>query len=198
MRADAAIVTFPNRIAFDATFPTALIENWDSFAVGTMFANGSTVNGITYNSSTGVATVDDSFFPTTPPNSLGRPNGGLFFFSDGDTMTFGFPTPIIAFGIDINTFETLPGGYTATTNLGDVAPSVFDPFPGLTTGQFIGFVSDTPFTSLTIAEVNDESYTLDTLRHVPAAVDGAIPEPYAFLVWAGLAACAAVYARRKF
>jgi hypothetical protein len=43
------------------------------------------------------------------------------------------------------------GAYSATNDLGDVALSFFDPFPGFSTGQFVGFISDTPFSAVTIA-----------------------------------------------
>jgi hypothetical protein len=195
--ARGSIMTFASRAAFDAANPTAIIENWDAFAAGTTFANGSTVNGITYNSSTMVAVVTNAFVTSTSPNGLGRTP--INFFDNGDTITFTFTTPVTAFGIDINTFATAAGSYTATTNLGDVALSVFDPFPSAPfgTGQFVGFTSDTPFASVTIAEVTGFTYTLDTLRRVPSGSTGAIPEPYALLVWGGLAACASIYARRK-
>jgi hypothetical protein len=193
--ADGAIVTFASRASFDAAFPSAMIEDWDSFADGTTFANGSTVNGITYNSSTEVAVVTDTFVPSTAPNTLGRTT--FEFFLGDDTMTFGFSAPIVAFGVDLSTGATTDGSYTATTDLGDVAASVFDPFPGFTGGQFIGFVSDTPFSSVTIAAVTpDFGYVLDTLRHQTGS-GGVVPEPYAFLVWAGLALIAAIHVRRQ-
>ena len=97
-------------------------------------------------------------------------------------MTFGFDTPLEAFGIDVNTFATGNGSYTATTNTGDVIPSFFNPFPGFSTGQFIGFSTDVPFTSVTIAGQSGVPYTLDTLRYSP------VPEPASLLLLgAGLA-----------
>src|SRR5262245_40656711 len=95
---------FPTRAGFDAAFPGAQIENWDSSAAGTTIANGGTLNGITYNSSAGVSVITNQFLATTPPNSLGRtPNQ---FFDSPDTITFSFGSPINTFGIDINTFAT--------------------------------------------------------------------------------------------
>jgi hypothetical protein len=143
--------------------------------------NGSTVNGITYASSQGSALVTDAFFVTTIPNGLGQSSDG--FFEGFDTITFTFAGPAVAFGIDINTFATAPGAYTATTNTGEVGPSVFNPFP--TTGQFIGFSTNVPFTSVTIASPADVSYTLDTLRLV--RVTATVPEASPVL-FGGLAA----------
>ena len=163
--ARAVPTTFASRAAFDAAFPGAQFENWDGFAAGTTFVNGSTVNGITYTSSATMAVVQSTFFVTTSPNGLGRTPGG--FFLSGDTITFGFVTPLLAFGIDINTFAATAGAYTATTDTAQVIASVFDPFPGFATGQFVGFSDTTPFSSITIAATTDFSYTLDTLRASP-------------------------------
>lgn len=150
------------RASFDAMFPSAQIENWDSFPVGTQFANGSTVNGVTYNSSAGVAIVEAQFLNPTPPHGLGRTPNDFFFATD--TITFSFATPINTFGIDINTFDASFGGYAATTNVGEVFVSVYDPFPGFTTGQFLGFSTPTPFTSITVQSVAGFAFTLDTMR----------------------------------
>jgi hypothetical protein len=177
--ANATIVQFLNRSSFDAAFPGAAIENWDSFADGTMFPNGTTVNGITYNSSFSPAQVTNFFLPSTTPNSLGQ--SGDSGFSPFDTISFTFITPATAFGIDINTAFLANGGYTATTNLGDVATSRFNPFPAHSTGNFVGFVSTLPFTTVSITgaaartSVPAEGFSLDTLRVVP------IPEPGAVL-----------------
>jgi hypothetical protein len=49
----AAVVEFASRAAFDAAFPGSIYENWEAYPSGTVFTDGSTVNGITYNSSAG-------------------------------------------------------------------------------------------------------------------------------------------------
>lgn len=163
---NAAVISFSSRAAFDAAFPGAFRETWDTYADGTVIPNGSSLNGITYTSSTGNAVVTNDFLPSTSPNGLGRTP--INFFEGSDSITFTFSGSKIAFGIDINTFATNNGAYSATTNLGDVVGSFFDPFPSRATGQFVGFHSDTDFSSVTIAAAaTNETYTLDTLRAVP-------------------------------
>lgn len=172
-RVEAATV-FSDRASFDLAFPTSVVEDWDSFATGTVFPDGSGSAGITYISSSGNALVTSSYLTTTAPNGLGDDVEG--YFTELDTITFVFASPRSAFGIDINTFASVDGTYLATTDTGEVISSFFDPFPAERTGQFLGFSGMTPFLSVTISvAAGTDAYTLDTLRHVPAAVS--VPEP---------------------
>src|SRR6185295_4481738 len=118
--ASAAVVTYSSRAAFDAAFPGSVYEDWDGFANGTTFANGTGANGITYSSNTGLSVVTSAFLNSSNPNGLG---GAATFFGAGDTVTFTFDFGLSAFGLDINTFAGATGDYTATTNLGDVISS---------------------------------------------------------------------------
>jgi hypothetical protein len=157
-----------------------------------VIADGSTVNGITYSTSTaGDALVTSAFVTSTGANGLGDTVVG--FFQAADTVTFSFASPVSAFGIDVNTFDAVNGGYSGTTNAGDVVLSSFDPFPGFNTGQFLGFSSTAAFTSITIAAPGGFVYTLDTLRYVPAQV----PEPSALLLVGVGLATAGLRRRRK-
>ncbi len=186
---------FTSRSAFDAAVPSALVQNWNSYVNGTVFLNGSTDNGITYNSSNGNALVTSAYLSTSPPNGLGETTNSYFVATD--LMTFSFVTPIKAFGIDINTFNAVNGTFVATTNLSDVAPSGYDPFPGYSTGQFVGFVSNQAITSVTISVpvVNpdiDQSYTLATMRYAAVPVP-----PTVLLLGSGLMGLGLLRFRRK-
>ncbi|MDR7510967.1 MAG: PEP-CTERM sorting domain-containing protein [Armatimonadota bacterium] len=171
-------ITSYNRAGFATATAasTVITQGFDGFAAGTILL---TDGFVSYSASAGTPVISNLFLFTTSPNSLAstKPQGNPFFLPN-ETATFTFAAPITAFAIDINTFATAAGAYTATLDIGDVVNSVFDPFPNFPlfgTGQFIGFISTIPFTSVTIAHTGNESYTLDTLRYVKAATQ--VPEP---------------------
>jgi hypothetical protein len=131
---------------------------------------------LTYSASLGSPIVTNSFLTSTSPNGLGSTSAGFFFANE--TATFTFNAPITAFAIDVNTFANSDGAYTASLDTGDVVNSLFQIFPGFATGQFIGFISDTPFSRLTIAAATGFAYTLDTLVYGDAgAVTAQVREP---------------------
>jgi hypothetical protein len=179
--APAATITGYNRASFSTALSGGTVtgQNFDGLANGTILT---TLNGVTYGASQGSAIVTDTYLTTTNPNGLGSTSAG--FFKSNESATLSFATAITAFGIDINTFAPTAGDYVATINLGNTILSKFDVFPGTSTGQFIGFISDTPFTSVSISPLADPnqssySYTLDSLVYGNAAaiVNAASPEP---------------------
>ena len=126
--ANAAIITFPSRAAFGSGVTGEIVETWDDNAVGTVIPDGGILDGIFYSTSgPDAAAVVDDFLALSQPNSLGDEFDG--FFSTGETISFSFPGPIIAFGISINTLAQGTGAFSATNDLDDVALSFFDPFP---------------------------------------------------------------------
>jgi hypothetical protein len=171
--ANAAPIVFSSRVSFDAAYtaPT-LTEGWDGLAAGTAILNGSTVNGVTYNSNTGGADVLGGYFNTTNPNQLTGHTRGGSGWQFGDTLTMTFPFAVSAFGIDFNTFAAANGAFKATTNMGEVITSFYDPFPSASTGQFLGFSTSMAFTSITIEHsLNVDSYGLDSMRAQAAVPD---------------------------
>jgi hypothetical protein len=171
----AATINSVDRAAFQAAVSGGTItrQNFDSIANGTILT---TLGGVTFGASQGSPIVTNTFLTTTTPNGLGSTSQG--FFGASELSTFTFANPITAFAIDVNTFATTNGSYTATLNTGDVVLSLFENFPGFATGQFIGFVSGTPFSNVTIAATSGFTYTLDTLAFGSAA-GLAVPGPVA-------------------
>jgi PEP-CTERM motif len=195
--ASGAIVTFSDRASFGAAAIGGIVETWDDDAASTVIPDGMLFDGVIYATPTPGpdAKITGLFLPLSSPNTLG--DAADDFFSGSESITFSFPSPVVAFGISFNTFATAAGAYTLTTDLGDIAPSSLDPFPGFTTGQFAGFVSDTPFSAVTVSPVGGVSYTLDDLTFVPGTPIG-VPEPATLiLVGSGLAGLGALAWRRN-
>jgi hypothetical protein len=196
-----AQVVYQDRAAFDINYLTANQENWDTYAALTIIPNGSTLNGITYNTTSGTDLQVNNFYSASSGSqSLAEVNNG--FFSGSENITFTFAKPLSAFAIDINTFSSATGDYTANASNGDVINSYFDAFPNISTGEFIGFSDTNSFTSVTIEAPNGDGYTLDTLQYVDAPVvsnPSVVPEPNTVaLMMVGLLAMAVFTLRRKF
>lgn len=185
--AEATTIPFTDRVLFDtAVFgtPGVAVEGWELYPTDTVIANGSTLNGITYAFASGDGRVAANYLPLSSPHTLGKvATTGPDFFVGGESVGFGFAQPILAFGISINTFATAAGEYQFAAfsggSLVGFASSGLDPFPGLTTGQFVGLISDTPFDFVAFASTGAFAYTLDDLTYV------ATPEPATLLLLAG-------------
>lgn len=175
--ASATVVSSVDRATFQTAVNggTVIQQNFDSLAAGTIL--GATAD-VTYGASLGSPVVTANFLTTTFPNGLGSTSAG--YFLAGETATFFFNNSTTAFAIDINTYATSAGAYTASLDTGDIVNSIYETFPNTSTGEFIGFVSAIPFSSVTIASRTGFSYTLDTLVYGDAAaVTGptTVPEP---------------------
>ncbi len=159
-------------------------QNFDAIASGTTV---NTINGVTYSASQGNAVVTSDFLATTPPNGLGSTSFG--YFGPTESAVISFAAVITAFAIDINTFAPNSGDYVATLNIGSTINSRPVYFGGSSFGEFFGFTSDTPFTSVTIrASAGGDAllpYTLDTLIFGEASnLRAAIPEPSTWILLA--------------
>lgn len=149
-------------------------ETFDSLEVGPISGTPT----LKFSSTAGKVVVTHKFRASTGVGSLG--GGALEYFLPHQTLTITFATAITAFGIDINSWSTLANSFVGTTNTGESYGSVFSPFPGKATGQFLGFTSSTPFTSITIAAKGKYTFTVDTINHGKKDPDPVVkpdPEP---------------------
>jgi hypothetical protein len=97
--ANADAIIFSDRVSFalaldSQPFFAKTVEGWDAYPAGTIFANGSTVSGITYNVSSGEALVVNTGISLSLPNNLfvtRCPTAPTCLFRPlVDTFTFGF------------------------------------------------------------------------------------------------------------
>ncbi len=175
-----------------------ITENFDSLAVG---STPGKIGGMTLSSFDGGngLVVTDARNASSGKNSLASPllsSSGktLFNLAIPQKVRFSFAKAITSFAVDINTFLGSPGQSVGAffailivvdpitkleTRLFTDIPihSIYDPFdtnskPGLPkVGHFIGFTSDTPFTSVVIGQrvvnPNPLLWSLDTVTYVP-------------------------------
>jgi len=199
--AHANPIVIQDRVAFTAALQSnpslaTTVEGWDTYPAGTIFSNGSTVNGITYNVSTGEALVVSTGISLSPPNNLYQnacPTAQTCIFRPlVDTFTFEFSQPIRAFGITFSsTFANHDGDYLLTTNRGDVIPSFFDPvYPGFGLGQFAGFISDDSFTRVTVSSTANALYGMDDLIYARP-----VPEPSSLVLLSLGTTCSGILCR---
>ena len=76
--AHADLIVFQDRVVFGLTIdsdPSLIktVESWDTYPAGTIFLNGSTVNGITYDVSAGEALVVSTGISLSLPNNQFQP-----------------------------------------------------------------------------------------------------------------------------
>jgi PEP-CTERM motif len=182
--ARADFIVLSSRDAFRAAIAGtgSTTEGWDEFGTGTIIPNGALVNGVVYDLSDPTAdfVVTAGGATISPPNGLGRTNNPLGgeAFLPSDIVTLTFPAFVTAFGVSFNTFATTGGAYSLTTDLGDIAPSAYNPFPGYNTGQFAGFISDEPVSTVTIRAAVPAQFGLDDLN-----VARPIPEPASLILF---------------
>ena len=115
----------------------------------------------------------DSYLPLSTPNGLGGTTVGYFLGTD--TITFSFAHSDLRFRHIGQHFR--PGfGRLRADDLRGHGGSGYDPFPGFSTGQFVGLTSDTGFSSVTLSAPGGFVYTVDDLNYA------AVPEPSTLLL----------------
>lgn len=194
--ARAATITYTNSAAFFAALGAnpSTTETYEGLTLNSIIADGSTVNGITYNSFP--ANTDgriDTLYNRIGNQSLALQRGAdnAAFFFGGDFMTVTFPFAVNAVGIFFNANTTPLNSLQIQTAVGNAGNgSVYDQ----STLFFVGLISDTSFNSATIGGIAGASaFNLDNLTYVQGQ-SVPVPDPAStmLLLGTGLAALTAV------
>jgi hypothetical protein len=199
-----ADATYTDRTAFATAIASGstTLETWDELAAGEILT---TYKGITYipGNAGDQAQVTDRFLYLSMPNTLGAADAG--FFDVNESLTLTFSAPINIFGINFNTFAT-EASYrlTANTGTGSTALSGYDPFPGFLTGEFVGLITSSNFTIVTITPLEESgnqfcgetcTYSLDNMTYGSLS-SAPIPEPGSLLLLASGIAAMGIIQRR--
>jgi hypothetical protein len=172
--AQAATVTSFDRPGFSAALQGKGLkaETFDDVRLGPIADTSEVKFSASDNGTPVPMVVTELYLTSTGENGIGAEKDQ--FFLSSQKVTFSFTIAITAFAIDINTFATKSGAYVATLSNGLSAFSLFQAFPGFrsngepkTTGQFLGFSSSIPFSSVTISGADAGNFTLDTLLYQP-------------------------------
>lgn len=184
--ASAALVSFTSRAAWEAALPGTAVQQNEDFDY--IIADA---DSITFDSGVVSAGVNPS------GDARNRVTGSRYAATvniDGtngyDTITWTFPGPVIAFGADWFTTNTLDG---ATVSLAG-STFFFGDFLGSPGDGFLGFVNDTPFASVTFSTnggTGNEFFQADDLTFV------VVGEPAGIALFVLGAALAPVARRRQ-
>ena len=200
--ADAAVVTFTNRAAWEAAAGglPSINETFNSFVNDT----GVPVDVGPFTIS---STEPETFIDAPPVDTNTNVNGTSFVFTrldviGGDELvTFTFDSPVFSWGADLRPF---PGdaGETFNVALSNGATTTLT-LPATSTAAFRGFISDTSFTSVTFsttAALSLDGFTDFGADNVSAhtSLVAAVPEPTSLTMFGlGAMGCAAAALRRR-
>jgi hypothetical protein len=195
--ASAGLITYTDRIAFDAVGPVSLID-FETLASGSILS-GSTASGVTFTYNFGGVnlTVDNFFDTTSGSKYLGTNDGGLL--QDGDNLTFSF-SPVSGFGLYIISQDTLmDGDFTLTSGSTTASLSAASIQQTLGDGSsvwFLGLRSNTSdaFSSVVLETHGGGSAFLYNLDDIVTANVIVVPEPSNALL---LLAAAGMFAGRR-
>ncbi len=102
------------------------------------------------------------------------PGGATWFGAPAGTMTFAFDSPVTAWGAFLTGTQASVAPETLA-NFNNGAPQVVS-IPSNSSGgvQFIGFISDTPFSSITLTNTSNDAWGIDDVYYTTQT---ATPEP---------------------
>ena len=180
----AQVTAYTSSAAFAAAAPgTPLTEDFSSGYDTQSIANGSAFNGIVYNftagSNTNLATLQGGFISGTFGGFNGftlaadQGNGSPEAFYTNDQITLTFPYWVLAAGVfiealpDTGVYTLTLGTSTYTLDSAVVSPDYTD--PNSVTYFFLGVVSSTPFTSITVGgqDSNSGPFIIAGVQSVP-------------------------------
>ena len=198
LAAQAATTFYTSSTVFAAAAGSLAVEDYGAYSAGDLIANGGTLGALTYDFQTvenrggtitnlyasfsGEALAAKQFDP--PLNA-----GDFWRFNEGFTVTF--PTAVTAAGIFWNVFN--PSDFTFNTSGGDSTSGTIL-VNDTRSFDFIGVVSDTPFTSVTF---NSSIFTIPKIEYSGTAT-AAAPEPATWaILLVGFAGLGAALRRRR-
>ncbi len=196
----SVIDVYTSRTAWEAAAGTVYIESFDNLPEGFLYPGTTQLEFVSFYldagpsdngpkiAGTGTYIINGTPFLSGHVFTPGQGGGGT---TTPTVHTFTFPTPVTAWGAD---FEDTLTGDNLRFDFGDQSIAMSAYLRGSGTG-FIGIVSDTPFTELTIrtddaSSSNAEYFGMDDLSF------NAIPEP-ATLGMLAFGAAALLPRRRK-
>ena len=156
------------------TGPLATFDFYSAAPDGTTFSinsigftaanSGSNVNSANFYNQFGTTDITNQYLVNTYP-----PTGDM-------TLTITLPTAVTAFALD---FSALYADTTATFTLGNgfttaVAANDYSPDTDTLSTQFLGFLSTTPFSTITLSVPEDASWVVED---VTIATASTVPEP---------------------
>jgi hypothetical protein len=199
--AGATTITYTSSAAFFAALAggTVATETYEGLVLNSTITDGTTVNGITYDSfPAGTDGRVDNLFNRIGNQSLAleRPAGGSNFFNPGEGMTVTFPFAVNSVGIFFNVGVSPVNSLRVLTAVGNAGNgAAYDQ----TTLYFVGLISDSAtFNSATFQGIDGitTGFNLDNLSFGNAVAAAAVPEPASLLLF-GTGVLALIRSRRR-